>query len=75
MTNKNTSLIICFILVLLALGLIFYGISYNNSTMVQINNGLAGVLGSEKDNFGSLCIGGGVISAIIAIIIFFKSNR
>jgi prolipoprotein diacylglyceryltransferase len=74
MGNKNTLIIAC-ILILIGLALIFYGISYNNSTMVQLNNGLAGAFNSEKDYFGTFCIAGGLLSGIIAIILFFKSNR
>ena len=74
MVNKNI-LIIAGILILVGLALILYGISYNNSTMVQLNNGLAGVFNSEKDYFGTFCIAGGLLSGIIAIILFLKSNR
>lgn len=74
MENKNLLIFAC-ILILIGLALIFYGISYNNSTMVQLNNGLAGAFNSEKDYFGTFCIIGGLISGIIAIILFFKSNR
>jgi hypothetical protein len=74
MANKNTLIIAC-ILILVGLALIFYGISYNNSTMVQLNNGLAGAFNGEKDYFGTFCIAGGLTSGIVAIILFFKSNR
>ena len=73
MVNKNI-LIIAGILILVGLALIFYGISYNNSTMVQLNNGFASAFKTKKDYFGTFCIVGGVTSGIFAIILFFKSN-
>ena len=74
MLNKNNILIICSLLVLLGFVLVAYGISYNNSLKMNIND-LIVAFGGEKDYFGHFFIVGGTFSFALAIIIFFKFNR
>ncbi|MCP9769417.1 DUF3185 family protein [Lacihabitans sp. LS3-19] len=75
MNNKTNIIIIAVILFILGLILVLYGLNYNNSEIVQVQNGIAELFKTEQNHKGDYFVLGGAISVVVGIIIFFKNAK